>query len=290
MSTMIRKILLLSLALVLAFALLGCAEEEETLTSEQIDQVWTGAMSALAEAETYEFDMAASMTMEVFGGTEPGTMSLSADGTGVIDRVNREMQMTMDMTMSASEEGEQEMSMETYIVDEWVYMKMSIPEVGEQWMKTKLTPEMWQTQQQIEQTMELLQTATEVKFLGSEAVDGVQCYVFDIIPDVGKLVEYLSEQQGMQGVDLEDIENLEELFENMSISTKAWIAEDSLFLTKSTANMLMDMTPDDVGATPEDFDRATMDLSTVMTVYGYNQPVSIELPAEALEAVEISMT
>jgi uncharacterized lipoprotein YehR (DUF1307 family) len=32
MSTVIRKILLLSLALVLAFALLGCAEEEETLT------------------------------------------------------------------------------------------------------------------------------------------------------------------------------------------------------------------------------------------------------------------
>jgi len=290
MSTMIRKVLLLSLALVLAFALLGCAEEEETLTSAQIDQVMTGAMNALAEAETYEFDMAASMTMEVFGGTEPGTMSLSADGTGVIDRVNREMQMTMDMTMSASEEGEQEMSMETYIYDEWVYMKMSIPEVGEQWMKTKLTPEMWATQQQIEQAMELLQTATEVKFLGSEAVDGVNCYVFDIIPDVGKLIEYLSQQQGMQGVDLEDIENLEELFENMSISTKAWIAEDSLFLTKSTAHMLMDVTPDDVGASSEDFDRATMDLSTVMTVYSYNQPVSIELPAEALEAPEIPMT
>jgi len=270
MSTMIRKVLLLSLALVLAFALLGCAEEEETLTSAQIDQVMTGAMNALAEAETYEFDMAASMTMEVFGGTEPGTMSLSADGTGVIDRVNREMQMTMDMTMSASEEGEQEMSMETYIYDEWVYMKMSIPEVGEQWMKTKL--------------------ATEVKFLGSEAVDGVNCYVFDIIPDVGKLIEYLSQQQGMQGVDLEDIENLEELFENMSISTKAWIAEDSLFLTKSTAHMLMDVTPDDVGASSEDFDRATMDLSTVMTVYSYNQPVSIELPAEALEAPETPMT
>lgn len=290
MSTTVRKILLWSLALVLPFALLGCAEEEGTLTSAQIDQVMTGAMNALAEAETYEFDMAASMTMEVFGGTEPGTMSLSADGTGVIDRVNREMEMTMDMTMSASEEGEQEMSMDTYIYDEWVYMKMSIPEVGEQWGKTELTPEMWATQQQIEQTMELLQTATEVKFLGSEAVDGVNCYVFDIIPDVGKLIEYLSQQQGMQGVDLEDIENLEELFENMSISTKVWIAEDSLFLTKSTAHMLMDLTPDDVGASSEDFDRATMDLSTVMTVYGFNQPVSIELPAEALEAPEISMT
>jgi hypothetical protein len=80
-------------------------------------------MSAIAEAETYEFDMAVSMVMEVFGGTEPGTMSLSANGIGVIDGVEREMQMTVDMTIGASEEGEQEMYMETYIVGELLYIK-----------------------------------------------------------------------------------------------------------------------------------------------------------------------
>jgi hypothetical protein len=289
MSTMIRKILLLSLALVLPFALLGCAEEEETLTSEQIDQIVIGAANAVAEAQTYKFDMDMFMTMAVVGGTDPGTMTVGANATGVIDSVNQEMETIMDMVMSVAEEDEQQMGMEMYVVDEWLYMKMSIPEIGEEWVKMELTPAMWQTQQQIEQTMELLQTATEVKFLGSEAVDGVDCYVFDIIPDMEKLAEYLAQQQSMLGVGL-DVESLVELFANMSVSIKEWIAEDSLLLTKSTAHMLVEVTPEDVGATSEDFDRATMDLSTVMTVYGYNQPVSIELPEEALEAPEISMT
>jgi len=286
MSTMIRKILLLSLALVLPFALLGCAEEEETLTSEQIDQIVVDAVNAVAEAQTYKFDMDMFMTMAVVGGTDPGTMTVGANATGVIDNVNQEMQMIMDMTMNVPGEDEQQMGMEMYIVDEWVYMEMSIPEIGEQWMKMELTPAMWQTQQQIEQTMELLQTATEVKFLGSEAVDGVQCYVFDIIPDMEKLAEYLAQQQSMLGVGL-DIESLAELFANMSVSIREWVAQDSLFLTKSTADLLIEVTPADVGAAPEDFDKMTMDLSTVMTVYGYNQPVSVELPPEALEAPEI---
>jgi hypothetical protein len=286
MSTMIRKILLLSLALVLPFALLGCAEEEETLTSEQIDQIVIGAANAVAEAQTYKFDMDMFMTMAVVGGTDPGTMTVGANATGVIDSVNQEMETIMDMVMSVAEEDEQQMGMEMYVVDEWLYMKMSIPEIGEEWVKMELTPAMWQTQQQIEQTMDLLQTATEVKFLGSEAVDGVQCYVFDIIPDMEELAEYLGQQQSMLGVGL-DIESLAELFANMSVSIREWVAQDSLFLTKSTAEFLIEVTPADVGAAPEDFDKMTMDLSTVMMVYGYNQPVSIELPAEALEALEI---
>jgi hypothetical protein len=286
MSTMIRKILLLSLALVLPFALLGCAEEEETLTSEQIDQIVIGAANAVAEAQTYKFDMDMFMTMAVVGGTDPGTMTVGANATGVIDSVNQEMETIMDMVMSVAEEDEQQMGMEMYVVDEWLYMKMSIPEIGEEWVKMELTPAMWQTQQQIEQTMDLLQSATEVKFLGSEAVDGVQCYVFDIIPDMEELAEYLGQQQSMLGVGL-DIESLAELFANMSVSIREWVAQDSLFLTKSTADFLIEVTPADVGAAPEDFDKMTMDLSTVMMVYGYNQPVSIELPAEALEALEI---
>lgn len=289
MSTMVRRILLLSLALVLCFAFVGCAEKEETLTSEQINQIITEAVNGLAEAESYGFDMDVSMTMDVIGGTEPGTMSMDADATGVIDSVNKEMQMVMGMTMNVPGQDEQEMHMDMYIVGEWVYVKMSIPEMGDQWMKMKLTPEMWETQKQVEQQMELLKTATEVKFVGSEVVDGIDCYVFDIIPDLEKLAEYLSQQQGMQGLDLEDIENLEELFENMSISIKEWIAEDSSLLTKATAHMLMEVTPEDVGASPKDFDRMTMDLSTDMTVYDYNQPVSIELPPEALEAPEIAV-
>lgn len=287
MLTMIRKILLLSLALLLCFAFVGCAEKEETLSSEQIDQIITEAVDALAEAETYKFDTDMSITMDVIGGTEPGRMSMGADGTGAIDSVNREMQMAMNMTMNVPGQSEQEMGMEIYIVGEWVYVKMSVPLMGEQWMKTKLTPEMWEMQKQVDQQIELLKTATEVKLVGSELVDGTDCYVFDIIPDVEKLAEFLAQQQGMQGMDLEDIENLEELFEKTSMSIREWIAKDSSLLMRAQAHMLMEVTPEDVELTLEDFDRMTMDFSIDMTIRDYNQPITIELPPEALQAPEI---
>lgn len=285
-SNVIRKILLLSLALVLCFAFGGCAEKEETLTPEQIDQIVTEAVNAVDEAETYKFHMDMFMAMAVVGGTDPGTMTMGANTTGVIDNMNQEMQMVMDMTMNVPQQDEQQMQVEMYIVDEWVYAKMSMPGMGEQWMKTELTPEMWETQKKVEQQIELLKTAKEVKFLGSEVVDGIQCYVFDIIPDMEKLVEYLAEQQSMLGVGL-DIAKLAEVFKNMSISIKEWMAEDSLFLTKATAHMLMELSPEDVGATEEDFEKMTVDMSVEVLAHDYNQPASVELPPEALEATTI---
>jgi len=281
---MIRKILLLSLALVLCFAFVGCAQKGEVLTPEQIDQIVTEAVSAAVEANTYQFDMDMSVTMEVIGGTEPGTMTMDAVGTGAIDNVHKEMQMLMTMTMNIPEQGEQEMGMETYIVGEWMYMEMSVPEMDEQWMKMELPEGMWETQNQLEQQMELLETAAEVKFVDSEIVDDVDCYIFEITPDMEKLADYLSQQLGMEGINLGEL-NLAELFKEMSV--KEWIAKDSYLLTKTEVHMLMELTPEDVGATSEDFERMTMDLSMGMTVHDYNQPVSIELPPEAQDAIEM---
>ena len=48
-----------------------------------------------------------------------------------------------------------------------------------------------------------------------------------------------------------------------------------------------EMSPEDVGATEEDFGKMTMDMNIEMKLYDYNQAVSIELPPEALEAPEM---
>ena len=286
MSTVIRKILLLSLAFVLCFAFGGCVEKEETLTPEQIEQIVIAAVNAVAGAETYKYDMDMFMTMAVVGGTDPGTMTMGANTTGVIDNTNQEMQIVMDTTMNVPQQEEHVTQVEMYIVDEWVYVKSS---VDEQWMKTGLTPEMWETQKQAEQQIELLKTAKEVKFLGTEVVDGIQCYVFEIVPDMEKLAEYLAQQQSMLYGGL-DIAELVELFANMSIQIKEWVAEDSLFLTKAATHMLMELSPEDVGATEEDFEKWSIDTTVEVLAHDYNQPVSVELPPEALEASEIATT
>jgi hypothetical protein len=293
MSAILKKVLVFSLALMLCFSLVGCAENEGPLTSEQIDQIITEAVNGLAEAETYKFDMDLSLSMEAIGGTDPGTMSMSANATGAIDNVNEEMYMLMDMTMNMPEQGGQEMGMDMYIVGEWVYVRMSIPGLGEQWMKMALTPEMWEMQKQTEQQMELLETAMRIELVGSESVDGVDCYVFEITPDMGKLAGYLAGTLGMQGLSSEEMgafgwlfgDLFEDLFKELSI--KEWIAKDSSLFVKAEVHMAIEVSPEDVGATAEDFEKLTMDMDIGMAAHDYNEPVSIELPPEALDALEI---
>jgi hypothetical protein len=284
MSTILKRILALSLVLILAFAFVGCAEEE--LTQEEVDQIVANAVAASAEVDSYKFDMNMPMTtMEVIGGAQPGEMAMAVDGAGVVDNASQEMQMTMNMTMDIPEQGEQEMAMETYLVGEWMYMKMSM---DEQWMKMQLTEEMWEPQSQIDQQVELLETATEVNYLRSENVDGTACYIMEIVPSMEALGNSLSQRlgmiPGMEGIDFSELD-LASLFKEMSF--KQWIAKDSYLTMKSGAHMLMEMSPGDVGATGEDFEKMTMSMDTVTELYDYNQAVSIELPEEALEAPEM---
>ena len=65
---------------------------------------------------------------------------------------------------------------------------------------------------------------------------------------------------------------------------KQWIAEDSHMIMKSETHVVMEISPADVGASADEFQKITADQSAVMVFYDYNKPVSIELPAEALKA------
>jgi len=277
----VKRILVLSLALILSFTLVGCAGGE--LTQEEIDRIIDNVTSAQYDTVTLDMDM--SMTVKVEGGPEPGEMTMVGDGTGAMDMASREMQMTMNMTMDIPEIGEQEMATEIYLVGGWMYMKMSIPEMGEQWMKLPLTEEMWQQQSQIDQQIELLKTAVEIKSLPDEAVNGTDCYVFQIVPSMEALGELLSQQAlGMEGMDFGQL-NLADLFKEMSV--KEWIAKDTYRVMKAEVAMVLEMRPADVGATEADFEKMTMDINVGERLYDYNQPVSITLPQEALDAPEM---
>jgi len=288
MSAAVKRILALSLALVLFFTLVGCVEG---LPQEEVNQIIANVTSA--EYDTFKFDVEMPMTMKVVGGSDLGTMSMVVDGTGVMDMANEEMQMTMNMTMDIPGAGEQEMAAEVYIVGGWLYTKIDIlgnipvdiPDVG-QWMKMAVTEEMWQQQGQIEPLLEFLGTAVEINYLGSEMVSGTECYLFEVVPDMEALGELLSQEtSGMGIMDFSQFD-LAEMYKELSV--KEWIAKDSYLLMKVEIEMVLEMNPSDVGAAADDFDKMTMDIKLVESFYDYNEPVSIELPPEALDAEEIS--
>ncbi len=281
--SVVKRILLLSLALVLSFTLVtfvGCGEK---LPQEEIDRIIANVTSA--EYDTVKLDMNLPITMKVEGGSEAGTMTIAVDSTGVIDIANEEMRMTMNVTMDILGEGEQDIAVEVYIVGGWMYTKVDIPELGEQWLKMEVTDEAWQQQSQIDPLLEFLETAVEIKSLGSETVNGIDCYVFEMVPDIEELGELFSQQtSGMEIMDFSQFD-LADLYKELSV--KEWIAKDSYLLMKAEIEMVLEISAGDVGVTADDFDKVTIDVEMVMSFYDYNQPVSIELPPEALDAEEL---
>ena len=290
MSKIMKVVLVLSLALILSVALFGCAGEEAAqgeLTQEELEQIVADAAIATEGVDTTRFDMNMLMVMDMIAEGEPVRMTIGVDGTGAVDNTGREMRMIMDMDMDIPELGEQEMATDVYVVGGWMYMKLDVPVIGEQWMKMALTEEIWQSQSQVDPQIELLVSAMEVRLLGSENIRGVPCYVVEIVPEMGILGNLLSQQQGMtgmEGIDLGQL-NLADLFKEMSV--KVWIAEDSHFLAKSEINVLIEVSAGDVGGAEGDFEEITLDMTVGMELYDYNQGVSIELPEAALQAVEM---
>jgi len=276
----VKTILALFLALVLSFTLVGCGEG---LPQEEIDRIIENVTSA--QFDTVKMDMDMSIAVKVEGGDEPGEVTMVGGGTGAMDMANREMQMAMNMTVDIPELGEQDIATEYYIVGGWMYTSVDIPEVGEQWMKMEITEEIWQQESQIDQQIDFLKTAVEIKSLPNESVGGTDCYVFEVVPTMEALGELLSQQASpMGGMDFGEFD-MTDWFKEMSI--REWIAKDSYQVMKTEISMVMQISPADVGATEADFDRMIMDMDMGTRFYEYNQPVSITLPQEALDAQEM---
>jgi hypothetical protein len=286
MSATLKKLLLLSLALVLSFSLVAFVGCKEKLPQEEIDQIIAGATAA--SYDTVSFDMDLPMTVKAEGGSEPGTMNADMSGSGAIDIPNRAMQMTMGMELSMSGEGSQEMDAEVYVLDGWMYTGMDIPGLGENWMKMELTELAWQQQVQVDQYVELLATAVEVDYKGTETVNGVECYVFEIEPNMATLTDLL--QQETSSLGMMDLSGLDvaELYQELSV--KEWLAKDSYLLQRTEVEMTLEIRPSDVGATSNDFEKMSVELKMAMRFYAYNQPFTVVLPPEALDAEEMPLS
>ena len=81
--------------------------------------------------------------------------------------------------------------------------------------------------------------------------------------------------------------DFDELISHMSF--RQWIAKDTYFTLKTVMDLTLELTPESLGMEAEgDFD-ATAEMALVITLHNINEPVTIELPPEALEAEEAEL-
>ncbi len=250
------------------------------------EQIRDEAISAGADIATCQFDMDMTMDLRMAMGGETIEITMSVDGEGAIDEPGQKMYMHMDMFMEVPGEEDMQVSMEMYLVEDWVYMKMEMPGEPPTWMKSPMEAGDWEeldiTSQQVNMLLDV-----EVELLGTETVDGTECYVLEVTPDLEKLWALMQSAGAEQGLPPEL--DVEELITDLSL--RQWVAKDTYFPRKTAVNLTMVFTPESLGIPPglvDEFD-ATADMTMTMTMHHIKEPVTIELPPEAEEAEEVPM-
>jgi len=276
-----KRILTVFLSVVMILSLVACAKEEEELTSAQ--EIFNRVIESLDGIRTYQFDM--DMTMDMAGEAEGEAFEVTMvmDSSGAVDVENRQMSMDATQSMSMIGQPEMEMGMEMYIVGDMIYMLTWMTGMEATWLKSEMPEVYWEKVSQIESQLELLEAA-QLEVIGSEMVGDIDCYVLQLTPDLEQLWQFYMQQAQVSGEVPE--ESLQEIFQTFSV--KQWIAKDTYFLTKAEIDIVMELTPEVMGF-PEEQGAMTMNITMIFLGYDYNQPVSIVLPPEAEEAIEMPM-
>ena len=283
-------------AIVIVAMLAGCVEKEQVNTAEIKEMI----LASVDQIDTYKFDIDMTQKMLIQNETTETEMTTVSTGEAAVDVTNKKMMMEMAMTMETPDKPEMteepmEMDMFIYLIDNAMYMKMDtgIPELPAQWTKMEMPDEYektWESQNQVDQQMELLNISA-VELLEDETVNGVDCYVLKITPDMDKYGELLSKQEGMsdlmQSLQQNDSFDIGKMIKEMSM--KQWIAKNTKFPMKTEMQIKMVISSEDM-IIPEAEEEFTMtsDQRTTIVFYDYNKPVAIELPEDAESATGFS--
>ncbi|MBN1644052.1 MAG: hypothetical protein JW856_04470 [Dehalococcoidales bacterium] len=278
----VMSFLVMCIILVMSLMVTGCKE----LTAEEIVANYMMAQSGIT---SYRADYTLTYDIEV-SEAEEETMNMSMYGTGttVTDVKDKKLQMTMDMNIEVPDEETQQASVEMYLVDGWLYTKVEIPDAYEQWSKAKGSDDF--AEDDAARIIELVESATESTLQGTEKLNGINCYILEIVPDISKMWDWLMSQMGSELTGSFDISqfDLSKIIE--SISCKVWVSKSGYRMVKTEVTLVMKIDAEAMGVPSEDEDSGSvaMSMSMSMTFYDYNEPVDINLPEEAFGAEEVS--
>ncbi len=269
----------------------GSEEPGGGMTGAEAKQLVVDSTRAMNDVNSYTFSMDMEIDMEAVGGSSPGTVGVTMESEGAADVAAKKMKMSMKMSLDEMDiQGQtddmmQDISVEMYMIEDKIYMMMDIPEMGEQWVQMPNTAEMEEAYDlnMLDNQLELLETAVDIQYLKSEKVDGSDCYVLKVDPDMAAMMDWLgSQEMATGGMDFGDIDNAADVFKELSY--KVWIDKDSKLVRQMHIDMVMEMNAEEFGAADEEFDKVTMDISMGMNIRDFNKSVSIEVPEEAEDA------
>lgn len=189
----------------------------------------------------------------------------------------------------------QEMNSEVYTIGNVTYIGTPDPYTGQKtWLKQE-DNESGVSEEDIEELVGILD-AVDGTLLGTETVNGEQADKIRMEPDVGDIVNALIESQ--YGNDLESvglsreeldtaISQLEESIKNLEMTV--WISKASSLPLKAEGSATVILDLGSLAGAPGMLGTADVSVRFSLTA-DYTTPVSITLPAEALNAIDLSQS
>ena len=241
-------------------------------------------LSAITAVKSYQLD-----TDFTDGG------SAEYKGTKLVNVPDQSMAMIMIVTMGTGRT-QIRVSDEEYCKDGKQYLKTiaesNIPQTFG-WNKTPVWKEGWDNETQISFLSEVLKNAAQVSSLADEKIDNTDCYVLSIIPAAQAAYDWVLSQSQSGGYAYDvDMSGHQPVVRSDTFHTglvKLWIDRKNYLPLKIDAdfNFQGDIGPDPSSelASPSPNIR-TMGFHGQQIFSHYNQPVSIQVPPEALAAPE----
>ncbi len=262
---------------------LPASAQKKTPTAAEIA---ADAIKAAGNITSFNFDMEMFMEFNMSGSGMDLNMKMQQDADGAVNLPEKEMALVMEMAMEMPGAGNQDMAVEIYTTGGWMYMKADVPGYGDQWTRMELTDEIWDQQSRMAGLDEFLQSAVSVELAGSETIGGVECYILDVNPDMNSLSNWMADQNfaGQSEADLSELD-IAEMLEGFNI--RQWIASDSYLPVRQQIEIQLNISEETGDAPAEALNRMVLDLDAVVNYSDYGKPVTIRLPSEALNALEV---
>ncbi|MBN1324331.1 MAG: hypothetical protein JW986_10115 [Methanotrichaceae archaeon] len=269
-----------------AVAMAGCigGPGEEQINATELKQMMVDSVKVL---ETYRFTMDVEQKMDFINHssneTNASRVEISSRGEGTVNLPARELMVSTTNTVVPVDDPttpSQTEESKTFIINDTMYMliqgnwtKLSIPNADLIW-----------SQQNMVQNQVAMMNSSQVKLLGSEKVDGADCYMIEVVPEMSTFSSILSEQLGSSMPVA--FMNMSKLFDQSELSWTAWVTKEDHFVKKSDLTMVMTLTPDILGLSADVVGDFEMNIETKATISyaDFNKDVLVTLPEEALGA------
>ncbi len=283
-----RYLMLLALVPLLCSCALG------QTNNTTFDDLMASALQSLvadssANLGSYRFSMEMEQKIDLvnLSSKEVQKLYTRSFGYGMANMTDSALKLSMASLSYAKgdEDNTSSTAIEEYLINDTLYLK-----VDGNWtvMKMPGVADAWSAQNTMTQQLEMF-NQSHLSLIGSEMVEGVDCYEVQAEIDMGVMADQLSAEVTSL-VPMQSM-NYSELFRNMALDVHYWITKDTHLLKKTDVTEVFVVTPQSLGLTANESDTEEMRITSEVSMLfeDFNERVNIKLPAEAENAQPFPM-